>query len=667
MHNAASTLERFGQKLGAYERWREKLASSIQAYHNWLEGVNETDSDDELKLFELLDSLNSDKLMIALVGEFSRGKTELINAIFFADYKRRLLPSTPGRTTMCPTELLYDPNQEPCLKLLPIDTRKSSMSISDHKKSTVNWTTLPLNVNSAEDMAQTLQELIRIQSVSAREARLLGFLPASSVAREGEITSVDIPVWRHALINYPHELLKKGLVVLDTPGLNALGSEPELTISMLPSAHAVLFVLAADTGVTQSDMEIWRDHVCAATHTNADSRIATLNKIDTLWDELLSENQINAGISQQVDFVKDRLGIKANNVFPVSAHKGLLGKVKNDSALIQRSGLLDLELKLSDDIIAYKQELLRNKIVSEIGGMVESSKTLINTQKQSLETQLKEIRELQGKNENVINGMIEKLKKQKQIYDKEVESFHKTRHMLSEQIKSLLILLSINRFDQLIIKTRKAMQDSWTTQGLRRGMSTLFGGTSETMKMVESRTAQIEKVVNDVYHRFHKEHGLPKLSPVRYSVTPFIQQYAQLDNQALAFRNSPRLLLTEQHFVIKNFFISLVSKARTIFSDCNSATRNWAKTVLAPVFTQIQEHKIMIDQRLDNLEKLRTNHASLAERVNNMTADLNDLRAKSKMIQNVLDNLDEHSKDALDIPPLETPIQDTITQESIAS
>ncbi|MCK7583393.1 MAG: dynamin family protein [Chromatiales bacterium] len=69
---------------------------------------------------------------------------------------------------------------------------------------------------------------------------------------------VEISRWRHAVINFPHPLLKQGLVILDTPGLNAIGTEPELTLSLVPSAHAVLFVLAADTGVTKSDLEVWR-------------------------------------------------------------------------------------------------------------------------------------------------------------------------------------------------------------------------------------------------------------------------------------------------------------------------------------------------------------------------------------------------------------------------
>jgi hypothetical protein len=61
---------------------------------------------------------------------------------------------------------------------------------------------------------------------------------------QGDDGLVDVPAWRHALINYPHPLLQQGLVVLDTPGLNAIGAEPELTLNLLPSAHAVVFMLA---------------------------------------------------------------------------------------------------------------------------------------------------------------------------------------------------------------------------------------------------------------------------------------------------------------------------------------------------------------------------------------------------------------------------------------
>ena len=41
-------------------------------------------------------------VMVAFVAEFSRGKSELINAVFFAGYKRRIMPASAGRTTSAP-------------------------------------------------------------------------------------------------------------------------------------------------------------------------------------------------------------------------------------------------------------------------------------------------------------------------------------------------------------------------------------------------------------------------------------------------------------------------------------------------------------------------------------------------------------------------------------
>lgn len=71
-----------------------------------------------------------DELTIAFVGEYSRGKTELINALFFSDFGQRMLPAQAGRTTMRPTELFFDRNhQENYLLLLPIETRVGELSL----------------------------------------------------------------------------------------------------------------------------------------------------------------------------------------------------------------------------------------------------------------------------------------------------------------------------------------------------------------------------------------------------------------------------------------------------------------------------------------------------------------------------------------------------------
>src|SRR4030067_2958721 len=137
------TVNEFSRRLGEYKRWRDELIEIINGYQAWVETHGLASGEEDLRLYELIDALRSDKLTIALVAEFSRGKTELINAIFFADYRQRLLPSEAGRTTMCPTELRYDDNDPPCLKLLPIETRQTDTTLSEYKRTTASGTALP--------------------------------------------------------------------------------------------------------------------------------------------------------------------------------------------------------------------------------------------------------------------------------------------------------------------------------------------------------------------------------------------------------------------------------------------------------------------------------------------------------------------------------------------
>jgi len=97
--------------------------------------------------------------------------------------------------------------------------------------------------------------------------------------------------------------------------LNAIGTEPELTLNLIPNAHAVLFILAADTGVTKSDIDVWRNHIGGGP-----GRMVVLNKIDSMWDELRTPAEIEAQIDGQVTSVAQTLALDKNK-FSLSLHK----------------------------------------------------------------------------------------------------------------------------------------------------------------------------------------------------------------------------------------------------------------------------------------------------------------------------------------------------------
>ena len=242
---------KLAQQFEVYSEWRKSLVDAICDYRSWLNEQELNDQQSDQRIAQLLERLREDKLNVAFVAEFSRGKSELINAIFFAGYGKRLLPSSAGRTTMCPTELLYDKTKPTSIMMLPIETRLSDATTTEYKRYPEEWITAKFDVDNHDSMVTAFKEVSNTKAVSLEDAEKYGLFDpnsaddALSINKDG---TIDVPCWRYAVINFPHPLLEKGLVILDTPGLNAIGTEPELTLNMLPNAHAVLFILGADTG-----------------------------------------------------------------------------------------------------------------------------------------------------------------------------------------------------------------------------------------------------------------------------------------------------------------------------------------------------------------------------------------------------------------------------------
>lgn len=621
----------------AFGRWKTDLMSAIERYRRWLEENNMIGSETELRLFEMVDTLKNDLLNIAFVAEFARGKTELINTIFFSEFGMRLLPSEPGRTTMCPTELFYDRSyQKSYLRLLPIETRLEDVSIQELKKSPSRWTTIILDTHSPDKMADVFMEVIRTKRVRTEDAMRLGlYNPLTDADKTRNDGYIDIPKWRHALISFPHPLLMEGLSILDTPGLNALGSEPELTLSMLPTAQAVIFVLAADTGVTKSDMEMWDHHVQALTGDAQHGRIVVLNKVDTLWDELKSDDAVNRTIQIQCNAVAEQLSVDVENVVPVSAQKGLVGKVKQDAALEERSNIQALENLLAKDILPKKQLILRENILSEIGNMVNESRDIVVSRLNDANRQIKELNNLSGKNKDVISHLLQKTRNEQALYHKNLESFQISKKLFKAEHQALLKLLSLDELDKLMAETRKQMAGTWTTMGLKTAMKDFFNLMNQTIQQASLQTEKANVLLQKIYRKYNEEQKLGNARPKLFSINKFKQEMDRLHREAEAYRKSPITTMTEQSFVIKKFFISLVSHARSTFYQTYTEAESWNKTALRSLLSRLKEQKDQMKKRLESLRRINESREMLqgriqeletnAEQLNTQLADINML------------------------------------------
>src|SRR4051812_5919624 len=171
----ASMTTTFATSLDALTGWRTELGLRLGEVSRFLSDHDLTDAPTQAQIGALRERLSNEKLVLAFVAEFSRGKSELINAIFFADTGRRVLPATPGRTTMCPVELAWDAEEPASLMLLPIETRNDGLSLGELRGQRRAWKVTPLELGDPERLSASLQEVPRTEWVTQDQARLLGF------------------------------------------------------------------------------------------------------------------------------------------------------------------------------------------------------------------------------------------------------------------------------------------------------------------------------------------------------------------------------------------------------------------------------------------------------------------------------------------------------------
>ena len=270
--------------LTTYERDKQAVAEFLHDAQTYLEsGHRELAA---TAVHDLLVRLAEDRFNLAVVGQFKRGKSSLINAILGKD----LLPTAVVPLTSIVTTLRHGPKE---------------------------------------------RVLVRREGVPAPV-----ILPTSSLAdyvtergnpnNEKRVTSVEVEV--------PASFLQRGLHLIDTPGVgSAHQRNTETTYAFLPEADAVIFVTSAESPLAEAELT-FLDSV----RQHAQRTFVVLNKVDQLQTlELGDVVRYAEGV------IRHRLGEGAPGLFPLSATEALDGKRRGDVAHVEHSGVPAFEMALT--------------------------------------------------------------------------------------------------------------------------------------------------------------------------------------------------------------------------------------------------------------------------------------------------------------------------------
>ncbi len=655
----------FKEQLKVYAQWREEKAHAIEKYQAWLNRYQLSEPAVSETILNILSGLRSDKITLAFAAEFSRGKTELINAMFFSETGIRLLPSTPGRTTMCPTEILYDADGGSYIRLLSIESRLEELSIAEYKDRPRSWMQIDLDPDSPMQMQEAFQELIAVKRVSLEDAKRLGLYHEEMNAGETEAPeTVEIPCWRHALISFPHPLLKEGLVILDTPGLNALGTEPELTLNMLPSAQAVIFVLAADTGVTKSDLDMWRNHVRGTRQGHKSGLAVVMNKIDALWDDLAGDEGVEKSIQSQIKATASILEVDPKVIFPVSAKQALLAKVKSDDALFNKSRLEPLERYLSEQVLSERQALLTHSVSKGIGRMVEESTRTVSSRIADLCDQVDKMSQVGGENREMTLQLMTEARDDQSRYLTNVENFQASRRVFSVQARLLVEALAPAKANEIVRRTKQQMAGSLTTFGMKNSMKSVFQELGDFFDDAVDTTQETRRLVKAIYKKFQEEYGFETVEPQMFSVKKYQIELQRLFDEGEAFRNSASSTLMEQGLVVQKLYSSIIAQSQDVFNSAHKEASTWCAVVLSPLLRQIKDHKKSIENRLDMLRKINSSKESLESNIAKLEAELAPLNEQYDELIEIrdamqLDVMDDADNELIDDLPFKQAVAST--------
>ncbi len=604
----------FASSLDALSGWRRELVGRLDEVGRFLTDHDLSDAAVQAQIDGLRQQLGQQKLVVAFVAEFSRGKSELINAIFFADAGRRILPATPGRTTMCPVELAWDAEEEPSLSLLPIETRLSGQSLGELRTLPKAWKQIPLDIGNPEKLADALREVMRTSWVSKDQAHELGFWNEDAPDENPPIDDkgrVEVPAWRHALINYPHPLLKQGLVVLDTPGLNAIGAEPELTLSLLPTAHATVFILGADIGVSKSDLAIWRDHLSG----DALSRFVVLNKIDAMVDPLATPAQIEEQIERQCSETARTLDVPAERVYPLSARQALAARVEGDADALARSRLPALEAALGEELMPQRRALLEHVVVEAARQIELQVARRLNDNRRQLAEQTLELRGLRGKSGAKLQMMLQRIDAETAEFEACTTKLQAMRAVHSRMLKDAMVGLSSDRLREEVAAMQQQMSASLLNLGARKAFVALCDRLRALLTAGQKNSREIRHMLEASFSRLNAEFGFGLVLDPGPELDRFTDELNLIEKSYVQYLGLTQALRLAQPKFMEQFRRMLMSKLRVVFESAGAELEMWNKSASAQVDAQLRERRRNFRRRRESLERIQAAASELETRL----------------------------------------------------
>ena len=645
------------ERLADLQSWRHGLSAQIAQVTDFLRLHDFLTPNTEAALQDCLAQVTAQRVTVALVAEVSRGKSELINGLFFADLGRRLLPSGPGKGTRCVTELRFDRDVKTCVMLLPIETRESPKKLDELLADESQWRSILFDADNPESTARALAALSETKRVTLSDAVAWGLHGegVATPAPDRNVTLVDVPRWRHAIVNFPHALLDAGLVIIDTPGLAAFTSEPEFARDRVPNADALLLVLDIAEGVTKTDLAVWKNYLVGAPGFRArekedshQARLVVLNKIDNLLpgagtDPAKANEVILKDIDRRVRDVADLLRIDPICVIPVSARMGVMGKLENDNDRALKSRLYQLERSLAANLPRNRHDQLTADALSTLSNALETAQATLDNQRFDTLSNLRHLTGLRDKNEKLTTSVTVQTHAKHDRLDAAIRELKSIKNVHGKLGDELTAIVDLPAAKKEAAHARAAILASRMPGAAADVVKQYFSTTREKLDAVESKVLEVRALFGNIVEHMRRDFALDV-----YDVHPFATQRFHTELQKVQskaeteFIKTSNLLVRRGAALAEQFDEVIGNRVLHIFEIANRETITWMRGLYSAVEKPLEAMRHQVLKTSASVEKMKGAELDLAERIAEVQASLDVVKRKHTALADARERLERY-------------------------
>lgn len=412
-------------------------------------------------LRQLGQKVDNDTFKIQIVGTFKNGKSTFINALLGED----ILPTKALPCTSVINEIKYGESKK---AILNFRNPLPETLLSDIPTATLNH----MKAHGMKDVPPMEIEYDRISDYVT--------IPLDGDPDEISLKSPYLSVE----LFYPSQLLKEGVEIIDSPGLNENDERTAVTLEYLDKADAIIFLLDATRACAKDEMDTIEDILVPK---GFDDMFFVVNRFDMIPPREKAETK---------RFVENKVKqYTTNEIYCISALNALDGKLDNDDVKLSESGLPAFEKRLSDFLTKEKGKIKLAKPAKELKSILtkEALFSAIPSQRSQLSTNIQVLRE-----------RYESVKPQLAQYESQKESLRTSLALKVERKENGITRAISTQFREIA-----NLIPAWVEDFTPKTDPGVFGKKKQLEKVAKEISEHVSEKVKETFVKWNQEVLVP--------------------------------------------------------------------------------------------------------------------------------------------------------------